>query len=701
MKITLKNIFSFENETINFEEGKKYLITGVADQPRNGAGKTNLLQSINYAMSGRVVYTEDSRIISKKQIYRDGKHTPFCELQTNGVTIQRGYKNGGLHTRMSGVDSTRNEEHDNKIAEFFGFPTSSDLSKYIYNFVYIHHHTNSLIGAKDSEKTKTLLSFLELESILTLLSNYRSKKILTKKIIEDYQHHINDSLKLIDVGQLEQQKKTLTDKVNKENILHYSVIPRYERQSHSINAEIETVKRNYAKIEIPLEQPVNTDTLLKQLEGIPTPEQYSKIKTNIKILCNKIKVQNESFLLWEQETNKNLTELMSNSIEGDIDQLEHEKNQLSKKIDLNNIKKADIKKQLQQPFNCPWETCRGEIITVAGGVEKFDSNILEDKLKELQDETTVHKMNETNLNDALIRAKNYKKMIELKADQEKRTLEHESLLSERTETLQDLETQKRKAEKSQDLWRKLEEAKIINKKIKDYTTTLDKLNSDLDKLNFKLKNVKDHIKDATLGKEIHIKIETLSEEIRDARLNNDKYKQSESFKEKVKSLNNKTDYYTFAIRNIPGIISDICTQSVGALQAEMNTILDNMDMGSVRFKLNYNNGLPKDIILECLSNNNWVPFQGVNTAGREAYRVANIVALRKLYYNQIKNFNWLVFDDATPTARDEAEDSIFTGLGQIKGQGVILATACERAGELFQPDEIIRLRMVDNITRIE
>ena len=441
--LTLENIRSYRNRTINFPEGSILLSGNI------GSGKTSLLLAIDFVLFGL-----RKGNLSGNGLLRKGKDEGFVELnfeiEDKNIIIRRNLKRSkDKIMQVSGfisIDSNKEElspvELKQRVLTLFNYPAES-LTKsksLIYNYtVYTpQEEMKSILLSKSEERLNILRRVFGIDKYKRVLEN---SKILVSKLKERKKEFL---LLSSDLEELNKEKESKSLRVSE------------------ISNELNNSKEKLSKIRIELEDKRKNVELLEEKEN-----KRANLRRDLEILNNKLesfvnqRIRNkhsiENLGLEINELEKELKDdkiLDSESfnkkisdVEEDVRRIEIENREINKKIGefefiINNSNK--LKEEIISLNSCP--VCKQKVGKEhKHSIEEIENLKLKDANKLIQEYKNKEIKNSEVLSelkiklDELRKEKNKIEVIKIKKDNlESKRRNLENLNSEQDKIKRDI-----------------------------------------------------------------------------------------------------------------------------------------------------------------------------------------------------------------------------------------------------------------------
>ncbi len=217
-KITLKNIRSYENQTIEFPDGSTLLSGDI------GSGKTTILLGIEFALFGLQPGQRGNALLKNGE--KEGSVSMEFEIDDSKVVVERNLKRGNKTITQDScsvtIDGDRRElsvtELKDKILELLSYPKEfSKKQNLLYKFtVYTPQEEMKQIILEDPEtRTNTLRYVFGIDKYKKILEN---TSILASKLREE--KRIKEAV----IENMEQDKTNLLSKEEEIEAKHYNLV---------------------------------------------------------------------------------------------------------------------------------------------------------------------------------------------------------------------------------------------------------------------------------------------------------------------------------------------------------------------------------------------------------------------------------------------------------------------------------------------
>ena len=386
-KITLNNIRSYNNQTIEFPEGSTLLSGDI------GSGKTSVLLGIEFALFGLQPGQRGSALLKNGE--KEGSVTMEFEVDDKKILVERKLKRGKTISQeycSITIDGDKREfsvtELKDKVLEILSYPKEfSKRQNLLYKFtIYTPQEEMKQIILEDPETRTNTLRYVFgidkykkiLENVSILASRLREEKRIKEAMLENMEQ---DKANLISKEEEIEAKHYNLVSVEKELFIKTEERKKVQEEKEQVLSKIEEKKKLQQEIEktkiMVLNKKETINNNAKTFEQLRL--QISELST-LKFDENQISSAEQQIALLKKEKEKLNEENLKTSSQ--IHSLA-EKNQESQAIK-ENIKHIEI---------CP--TCLQDIGPVYRGnvVNKLDSDIVEN-LKKI-DELAAEKKNIT------------------------------------------------------------------------------------------------------------------------------------------------------------------------------------------------------------------------------------------------------------------------------------------------------------------
>ena len=386
-KITLNNIRSYNNQTIEFPEGSTLLSGDI------GSGKTSVLLGIEFALFGLQPGQRGSALLKNGE--KEGSVTMEFEVDDKKITVERKLKRGKTISQdycSIIIDGDKREfsvtELKDKVLEILSYPKEfSKRQNLLYKFtIYTPQEEMKQIILEDPEtRTNTLRYVFGIDKYKKILENV---SILASRLREE--KRIKEAM----LENLEQEKANLISKEEEIESKHYNLV--------SVEKELFIKTEERKKVQEEKEQ------VLSKIEEKKKLQQEIE-KTKIMVLNKKETINNNAKTF--EQLRLQISELSTlkfdenqiSSAEQQIALLKKEKEKLNEEnlrissqihsLGIKNNENMTVKENIKHIEICP--TCLQDIGPVYRGnvVNKLDSDIVEN-LKKI-DELAAEKKNIT------------------------------------------------------------------------------------------------------------------------------------------------------------------------------------------------------------------------------------------------------------------------------------------------------------------
>ena len=374
-KITLNNIRSYNNQTIEFPEGSTLLSGDI------GSGKTSVLLGIEFALFGLQPGQRGSALLKNGE--KEGSVTMEFEVDDKKILVERKLKRGKTISQeycSITIDGDKREfsvtELKDKVLEILSYPKEfSKRQNLLYKFtIYTPQEEMKQIILEDPETRTNTLRYVFgidkykkiLENISILASRLREEKRIKEAMLENMEQ---DKANLISKEEEIEAKHYNLVSVEKELFIKTEERKKVQEEKEQVLSKIEEKKKLQQEIEktkiMVLNKKESTNNNVKTIEQLRL--QINELST-LKFDENQISSAEQQIALLKKEKEKLNEENLK--IYSQIHSLTG-KNQESQAIK-ENIKHIEI---------CP--TCLQGIGPVYRGnvVNKLDSDIAENMKK--------------------------------------------------------------------------------------------------------------------------------------------------------------------------------------------------------------------------------------------------------------------------------------------------------------------------------
>ena len=374
-KITLNNIRSYNNQTIEFPEGSTLLSGDI------GSGKTSVLLGIEFALFGLQPGQRGSALLKNGE--KEGSVTMEFEVDDKKITVERKLKRGKTISQdycSITIDGDKREfsvtELKDKVLEILSYPKEfSKRQNLLYKFtIYTPQEEMKQIILEDPETRTNTLRYVFgidkykkiLENVSILASRLREEKRIKEAMLENMEQ---DKANLISKEEEIEAKHYNLVSVEKELFIKTEERKKVQEEKEQVLSKIEEKKKLQQEIEktkiMVLNKKESTNNNVKTIEQLRL--QINELST-LKFDENQISSAEQQIALLKKEKEKLNEENLK--IYSQIHSLTG-KNQESQAIK-ENIKHIEI---------CP--TCLQDIGPVYRGnvVNKLDSDIAENMKK--------------------------------------------------------------------------------------------------------------------------------------------------------------------------------------------------------------------------------------------------------------------------------------------------------------------------------
>ncbi|MBS3086461.1 AAA family ATPase [Candidatus Pacearchaeota archaeon] len=374
-KITLNNIRSYNNQTIEFPEGSTLLSGDI------GSGKTSVLLGIEFALFGLQPGQRGSALLKNGE--KEGSVTMEFEVDDKKILVERKLKRGKTISQeycSITIDGDKREfsvtELKDKVLEILSYPKEfSKRQNLLYKFtIYTPQEEMKQIILEDPETRTNTLRYVFgidkykkiLENVSILASRLREEKRIKEAMLENMEQ---DKANLISKEEEIEAKHYNLVSVEKELFIKTEERKKVQEEKEQVLSKIEEKKKLQQEIEktkiMVLNKKESTNNNVKTIEQLRL--QINELST-LKFDENQISSAEQQIALLKKEKEKLNEENLK--IYSQIHSLTG-KNQESQAIK-ENIKHIEI---------CP--TCLQGIGPVYRGnvVNKLDSDIAENMKK--------------------------------------------------------------------------------------------------------------------------------------------------------------------------------------------------------------------------------------------------------------------------------------------------------------------------------
>ena len=374
-KITLNNIRSYNNQTIEFPEGSTLLSGDI------GSGKTSVLLGIEFALFGLQPGQRGSALLKNGE--KEGSVTMEFEVDDKKILVERKLKRGKTISQeycSITIDGDKREfsvtELKDKVLEILSYPKEfSKRQNLLYKFtIYTPQEEMKQIILEDPEtRTNTLRYVFGIDKYKKILENV---SILASRLREE--KRIKEAM----LENMEQDKANLISKEEEIEAKHYNLV--------SVEKELFTKTEERKKVQEEKEQ------VLSKIEEKKKLQQEIE-KTKIMVLNkkestnNNVKTIEQLRLQINELSTLKFDENQISSAEQQIALLKKEKEKLNEEnlkiysqihsLTGKNQESQAIKENIKHIEICP--TCLQGIGPVYRGnvVNKLDSDIAENMKK--------------------------------------------------------------------------------------------------------------------------------------------------------------------------------------------------------------------------------------------------------------------------------------------------------------------------------